>query len=147
MLYQCLTEVDPEVDAIIKKEEDRQRSSIELIASENFPAMSVLQVGSSVLANKYSEGEVGTRYYGGTENIDELETLCKKRALELFNLSTDVWDVNVQVLSGSNANLAVYLGLLGKDGKLMGLNLPSGGHLTHGFKTPKKKNIRLFNLL
>jgi glycine hydroxymethyltransferase len=139
MIYESLEIVDPEINEIIKKEEERQRTSLELIASENFASVSVLQVGSSVLANKYSEGEVGKRYYGGNEYIDELEIVCKKRALELYNLDPETWDVNVQPLSGSNANMAVYLGLIGKNGKLMGLDLPAGGHLTHGYQTPKRK--------
>ena len=139
MLYTPLQEYDKEVDEIIKAEEKRQRESIELIASENFASVSVLQTASSILCNKYSEGQVGMRYYGGTENIDSIETLCKKRALELFNLDPNIWDCNVQALSGSNANLAVYLGLIGKGGKLLGLDLPSGGHLTHGFKTKARK--------
>ncbi|EED43903.1 serine hydroxymethyltransferase [Enterocytozoon bieneusi H348] len=139
MIYQSLEVIDPEVDRIIRAEEERQRTSLELIASENFAPISVLQASASVMANKYSEGQVGARYYGGTENIDELETLCKSRALALFSLDPNVWDVNVQPLSGSNANLAVYLALIGKDGRLMGLDLPSGGHLTHGYKTSRKK--------
>ncbi|OQS53673.1 mel-32 [Ecytonucleospora hepatopenaei] len=139
MLFDRVEVYDKEVDDIIKQEEERQRTSLELIASENFASVSVLQVASSVLCNKYSEGQVGQRYYGGTECVDQIEELCKKRALELYGLDPEVWDCNVQVLSGSNANLAVYLGLIGKDGKLMGLDLPSGGHLTHGFKTPTRK--------
>lgn len=93
-----------------------------MIASENFASVSVLQAYSSVLTNKYSEGQVGQRYYGGNEVIDKIETLCKKRALEVFNLDPEAWDVNVQTLSGTCANLAVYTGLIGKNGKIMGLD-------------------------
>jgi len=139
MLYDCLTKADPEIDELIKREEDRQRHSLELIASENFTSVSVLQANGSVLTNKYSEGTVGNRYYGGNEYIDQIELICKKRALELFKLDPEIWDVNVQVLTGSFANLAVYLGLVGKDGRIMGLDLPDGGHLSHGFQTKKKK--------
>lgn len=139
MIYESLTEFDPEVDSLIKMEEERQRLSLELIASENFVPVSVSQAYSSVLANKYSEGQVGMRYYGGNEVIDKIETLCKKRALELYNLDPEVWDVNVQALSGTCANLSVYTGLIGKDGKIMGLDLPSGGHLSHGYQTKKRK--------
>ena len=120
MLYDCLSKVDPEIDELIKKEEDRQRHSLELIASENFTSVSVLQANGSVLTNKYSEGVVGNRYYGGNEYIDQIELICKRRALELFKLNPETWDVNVQVLTGSYANLAVYLGLIGKDGKIRG---------------------------
>lgn len=139
MIYERLENFDPEIDGLIKLEEKRQKEGLELIASENFTSISVLQANSSILTNKYSEGQVGQRYYGGNEYIDAIETLCKKRALELFKLDPNIWDVNVQALSGTAANLSVYTGLIGKDGKLMGLDLPSGGHLSHGFKTPKKK--------
>lgn len=139
MIYKSLIEFDPEIDSLIKMEEERQRLSLELIASENFAPVSVSQAYSSVLANKYSEGQVGMRYYGGNEVIDKIETLCKKRALELYNLDPEIWDVNVQALSGTCANLSVYTGLIGKDGKIMGLDLPSGGHLSHGYQTKKRK--------
>lgn len=82
---------------------------------------------------------VGKRYYGGNEYIDEIETLCMQRALQLFNLSSTIWGVNVQPYSGSPANFAVYTALLQPHDRIMGLDLPSGGHLTHGFQTPKKK--------
>lgn len=139
MLFQRLKEYDPEMYSLIKSEEKRQRECLELIASENFTSVSVLEVNGSILTNKYSEGQVGMRYYGGNEYIDQIESLCKKRALELYKLDPEEWDVNVQALSGSAANLAVYLGLVGKDGKIMGLSLPSGGHLSHGYSTAKKK--------
>lgn len=139
VLHKNLKECDPEIYQLIKLEENRQKESIDLIASENYAPVSVLQANASVLTNKYSEGRVGCRYYGGTENIDSIEKLCKERALKLFKLDPNVWGVNVQVLSGSIANFAVYTALAGKDGKIMGLDLPSGGHLTHGYQTPKRK--------
>lgn len=139
MIFEKLNVVDPEMDHLIKCEEERQRTSLELIASENFTSVSVLQVNGSILTNKYSEGQVGQRYYGGNEYIDQIEILCKKRALELFKLDPEIWDVNVQTLSGTCANFAVYTALIGKDGKVMGLDLPSGGHLSHGYQTEKKK--------
>ncbi|KAI4291982.1 glycine hydroxymethyltransferase [Pancytospora philotis] len=139
MLHDYLQDCDPEIDELIRREEKRQRETLELIASENFTSVSVMQAGSSVLTNKYSEGQVGMRYYGGNENIDKIETICKQRALALFGLDPAVWDVNVQPLSGSAANIAVYTGLCGPGGKIMGLDLPSGGHLTHGFQTPRRK--------
>lgn len=139
MIFGHIQDVDSEIDAIIKDEEKRQRETLELIASENFTSVSVLQANASILTNKYSEGQVGKRYYGGNENIDRIEAICKERALALYGLDPNVWGVNVQVLSGSIANLSVYTGLCGDKGKIMGLDLPSGGHLTHGFQTPKRK--------
>jgi len=93
----------------------------------------------SCLTNKYSEGYPGKRYYGGNEFIDQIESLCQKRALEAFGLNPEEWGVNVQALSGSPANLAVYTALLGPGGRLMGLSLTHGGHLTHGHFTGDKK--------
>merc|ERR1719428_951837 len=93
----------------------------------------------SCLTNKYSEGQAGARYYGGNEVIDEIENLCKKRALEAFSVSDKEWGVNVQPYSGSPANFAVYTALLPPHARVMGLDLPSGGHLTHGYYTAKKK--------
>ena len=125
--------------AIMKKEKQRQRLGLELIASENFTSRAVMEVNGSCLTNKYSEGLPGKRYYGGNEFIDETERLCQKRALEAFRLKDDEWGVNVQALSGSPANFAVYTALLNPHDRIMGLDLPHGGHLTHGFYTPKKK--------
>jgi glycine hydroxymethyltransferase len=87
----------------------------------------------SCLTNKYSEGYPGARYYGGNQNIDAIERLCAKRALEAYRLSEDEWAVNLQTLSGSPANFAVYTALLNPGDRLMGLDLTQGGHLTHGF--------------
>lgn len=139
MLYENLQDFDPEIDRIIQNEEQRQRESLNLIASENFTSVSVLQANGSVLTNKYSEGQVGRRYYGGNENIDKIEAICKERALALFGLDPEVWGVNVQTLSGCAANIAVYLALAGKNGRIMGLDLPSGGHLSHGYQTPRRQ--------
>lgn len=91
------------------------------------------------MSNKYSEGLPGARYYGGNEHIDQIELLCQKRALEAFNLDSAKWGVNVQALSGSPANLQVYQALMPVHGRLMGLDLPHGGHLSHGYQTPAKK--------
>ena len=91
------------------------------------------------MQNKYSEGYPNARYYGGNENIDKAELLCQKRALEAFNLDPAEWGVNVQSLSGSPANLQVYTALIEPHVRIMGLDLPHGGHLTHGFYTKKKK--------
>ncbi len=130
---------DQELNKIINNEYNRQKSSIELIASENFTSPAVIQCLGSVLTNKYSEGYPGRRYYGGNKYIDELELLCQKRALDAFDLDKEKWTVNVQPYSGSPANFAVYTGLLSPGDRLMGLGLTSGGHLTHGFYTQKKK--------
>ena len=91
------------------------------------------------MQNRYSEGYPGTRYYGGQKFIDQMELLCQKRALEAYRLDSDSWGVNVQPYSGSPANFAVYTALVGPHGRIMGLDLPDGGHLTHGFYTEKKK--------
>merc|ERR1719222_1631816 len=93
----------------------------------------------SALTNKYSEGQPNARYYGGNEIIDKGENLCKSRALEAFGLDEKTWGVNVQPYSGSPANFAVYTALLPPHARMMGLDLPSGGHLTHGYYTAKKK--------
>lgn len=134
-----LSHFDPELAAIIHKEETRQKCGLELIASENFASAAVREALGSCLTNKYSEGNVGKRYYGGNQYIDEIETLCIQRALDLYNLSPDDWGVNVQPYSGSPANFAVYTALLQPHDRIMGLDLPSGGHLTHGFQTAKRK--------
>ena len=134
-----LSDFDPELAAMIKGEEVRQRKGLELIASENFASKAVREVLGSCLTNKYSEGGVGKRYYGGNEFIDQIETLCMDRALDLYNLDKEEWGVNVQPYSGSPANFAAYTALLQPHDRIMGLDLPSGGHLTHGFQTAKKK--------
>ncbi|XP_071965043.1 serine hydroxymethyltransferase, cytosolic-like [Antedon mediterranea] len=134
-----LEQNDPEIYNIILKEKDRQRRGLELIASENFASKAVLEALGSCLNNKYSEGYPGTRYYGGTKFIDELETLCQNRAREAFGLTAEKWGVNVQPYSGSPANFAVYTALVEPHGRIMGLDLPDGGHLSHGFMTDKRK--------
>ena len=91
------------------------------------------------MSNKYSEGYPGARYYGGNEHIDEIELLCQKRALEAFHLDSEKWGVNVQCLSGSPANLQVYQAIMRPHERLMGLDLPHGGHLSHGYQTPQRK--------
>merc|ERR1719323_464678 len=113
--------------------------SIELIASENFTSRAVMECLGSALTNKYSEGQPGARYYGGNQIIDQVENLCKERALAAFSLKEKEWGVNVQPYSGSPANFAVYTALLQPHARVMGLDLPSGGHLTHGYYTAKNK--------
>mmetsp|Transcript_128738 Transcript_128738/g.400540 ORF Transcript_128738/g.400540 Transcript_128738/m.400540 type:complete len:456 (+) Transcript_128738:73-1440(+) len=134
-----LSEADPIVAALVEEEKARQIRSIELIASENFTSRAVMECLGSALTNKYSEGQPGNRYYGGNEVIDKVENLCKKRALDAFGLDESKWGVNVQPYSGSPANFAVYTALLPPHARMMGLDLPSGGHLTHGYYTAKKK--------
>jgi glycine hydroxymethyltransferase len=134
-----LKDWDPEIYDLIKKEEYRQFSGLELIASENYTSKPVLECLGSCLTNKYSEGTVGARYYGGNQYIDEIEKIAMDRALKAFKLNPDKWGVNVQPYSGSPANLAAYLGLINPNDKIMGMDLPSGGHLTHGYQTDQKK--------
>ncbi|NCB20822.1 MAG: serine hydroxymethyltransferase [Clostridia bacterium] len=121
---------DPEIEEIIKQEDSRQENELELIASENYASSAVRSVLASVLGNKYSEGYPGKRYYGGNQNIDELELLAISRAKELFEAE----HVNVQPLSGSPANAAVYMAFLEPGDKVLGLRLDHGGHLSHGHK-------------
>lgn len=130
---------DPELAGLIKEEEVRQRDGLELIASENFTSKAVMECLGSVLTNKYSEGYPGRRYYGGNEVIDKIENLAIARSLAAFGLDADEWGCNVQPLSGSPANFAVYTALLAPGDRLMGLGLTNGGHLTHGFYTAKKR--------
>ncbi|XP_033206450.1 serine hydroxymethyl transferase isoform X1 [Bombus vancouverensis nearcticus] len=139
IIYKNVWETDPELFELMKKEKKRQESGLEMIASENFTSLSVLQCLSSCLHNKYSEGLPGQRYYGGNEYIDEIELLAQKRALEAFDLNPEEWGCNVQPYSGSPANFAVYTGLIEPHGRIMGLDLPDGGHLTHGFFSATKK--------
>ena len=133
---------DTQIKKLIEGEKKRQKRVINLIASENYVSKDVLVALGSELTNKYAEGYPGKRYYGGQTFVDKIEDLAKERALNLFGL-TSKWSVNVQPLSGSPANLAVYLGLLGGPHfaggsaglkKIMGMSLDHGGHLTHGHK-------------
>lgn len=134
-----LEETDPEVAQIIKDETERQKHSIVLIASENFTSTAVFDALGTPMCNKYSEGYPGARYYGGNEHIDKVEILCQERALKAFNLTADKWGVNVQTLSGSPANLQVYQAIMKPHERLMGLDLPHGGHLSHGYQTDARK--------
>ena len=134
-----LAEKDPEIYDLVQKEKDRQYGCLELIASENFTSKAVMECMGSALTNKYSEGYPGKRYYGGNEFIDAIETLCQNRALHAYSLDKEEWGVNVQPLSGSPANMAVYTALLKPNDRIMGLSLAHGGHLTHGHQTETKK--------
>jgi glycine hydroxymethyltransferase len=119
---------DPQVADIIRREQDRQRLGLELIASENYTSAAVLEAMGSVLTNKYAEGYPGKRYYGGCQVVDEAEILAQERAKELFGAE----HVNVQPNSGAEANLATYFALINPGDTAMGMNLAQGGHLTHG---------------
>mmetsp|Transcript_21334 Transcript_21334/g.54100 ORF Transcript_21334/g.54100 Transcript_21334/m.54100 type:complete len:502 (-) Transcript_21334:349-1854(-) len=139
LLDDGLSTLDPEVFNVIEREKCRQRTSLTLIPSENYTSKAVLEALGSVMQNKYSEGYPGARYYGGNEWIDAAESMCQKRALEAFNLDPAEWGVNVQPLSGSPANMYVFSALLNPHDRIMGLDLPHGGHLSHGFQTETKK--------
>jgi glycine hydroxymethyltransferase len=123
-----LSESDPEIAQAINNEANRQHEGLELIASENFVSMAVLEAAGSVFTNKYAEGYPGKRYYGGCEYADVVETLARDRARQLFGAE----HVNVQLHSGSQANMTAYMALLQPGDAVMGLNLAHGGHLTHG---------------
>lgn len=128
MFLDQLAAHDPQVADAIGQELSRQRSSIELIASENFASPAVMKAMGSVLTNKYAEGYPGKRYYGGCEKVDIVEDLARDRAKKLFNCEF----ANVQPHSGANANLAAYQALIGLGDTVLGLSLDHGGHLTHG---------------
>jgi glycine hydroxymethyltransferase len=123
-----LSESDPDIARAIANEVNRQHEGLELIASENFVSMAVLEAAGSVFTNKYAEGYPGRRYYGGCEFTDVVENLARDRAKELFGAE----HANVQPHSGSQANMAAYMSLLQPGDPVMGLNLAHGGHLTHG---------------
>ena len=130
MPYENIKSVDPKIYEAIMDELDRQRSKLELIASENFVSQAVLDAMGSVLTNKYAEGYPGRRYYGGCEYVDVAEQLAIDRLKELFGAE----HANVQPHSGASANLAVYFAMLDPGDTILGLDLSHGGHLTHGMK-------------
>lgn len=122
--------MDKRIREILDKEKNRQKDNIELIASENYVSNDILELQGSIFTNKYAEGYPGKRYYGGCENVDDIENLAIEYVCKLFNVKY----ANVQPHSGSQANMAVYRALLNHGDKIMGLNLSHGGHLTHGHK-------------
>src|SRR6201999_302020 len=124
-----LAAADPEVERLVEAETRRQFEKIRLIPSENYVSTAVLEATGTVLTNKYSEGYAGRRYYEGQQVIDPIETLAVARAKDLFGVD----HANVQPYSGSPANLAVYLAFVSPGDKVMGMSLPAGGHLTHGW--------------
>ena len=136
-----LKKVDPEIFEAIKNEENRQKYTIELIASENFVSPEVLEAQGSVLTNKYAEGYPGKKYYGGCKYIDIVENLAIERAKEIFKAE----HANVQPHSGSQANMAVYFSVLEVGDTILAMNLSHGGHLTHG--SPVNFSGRFFNII
>jgi len=141
MNKQSLSQFDPDIKNAIMKELNRQEEGLEMIPSENFVSLAVLEALGSVLTNKYSEGYSGKRYYGGCEFIDEVETLAIERAKQLFGAE----HVNVQPLSGAPANIAVYFALLNHGDTILGMDLSHGGHLTHGH--PVTHMTKVFNFV
>jgi len=128
MSFRFLDSADPEVAAACDAELERQRSTVELIASENFTSLAVLEAAGTVLTNKYAEGLPGKRYYGGCEKVDVVENLARDRVKELFGAD----HANVQPHAGAQANMAVYFAALNPGDKVLGMSLAHGGHLTHG---------------
>jgi glycine hydroxymethyltransferase len=137
----ALMQTDPEVAAIVHREEERQRLGLEIIASENFTSAAVLEAVGSVLTNKYAEGYPGKRYYGGCQHADEVEELARSRARDLFKAE----HANVQPHSGAEANMAAYFALMKVGDTAMGMNLSDGGHLTHGLDV--NFSARLYNFV
>ena len=133
--------IDPHLWIIMEKEKQRQCKSLELIASENYASQAVIEALGCHLTNKYSEGIPGARLYCGNENIDLIEILCIERALKAFHLESTSWGANVQPYSCTTANFAVYTALLQPKDRIMGLDSPSGGHLSHGYYTPSRKKV------
>ena len=136
-----LKKVDPEIFEAIKNEENRQKYTIELIASENFVSPEILEAQGSVLTNKYAEGYPGKKYYGGCKYIDVIENLAIERAKKIFKAE----HANVQPHSGSQANMAVYFSVLEVGDTILAMNLSHGGHLTHG--SPVNFSGRFFNII
>ena len=137
----AIEQVDPEVAAMIRHEEDRQQRFLEMIPSENYASAAVMEAVGSVLTNKYAEGYPGARYYNGNEFVDDVESIARDRATALFGMD----HANVQPHSGTQANMAVYLGLIKPGDTVMGLKLDAGGHLTHG--SPVSASGMLYNFV
>lgn len=147
-ILSTITEESPEVAKILEKEMNRQDNTVELIASENYVSDAIKAACGSVFTNKYAEGKPYARYYGGCENVDELESYCQKKWLEVFGV-TDTYHVNVQPHSGSQANMAAYMAVLNPGDTILSMSLDNGGHLSHGSKvnfSGKLYNIVSYNV-
>ena len=132
-----LAAADPELAQLVESEAQRQFEKVRLIASENYVSTAVLEATGTVLTNKYSEGYAGKRYYEGQQFIDQIEMLAIERAKAVFGVD----HANVQTYSGSPANLAVYLALAAPGDTVMGMALPAGGHLTHGWSRVRDRQV------
>ena len=141
MEFNYLSRQDPAILAAIKAEFERERQTLELIASENFVSPAVLEAAGSAMTNKYAEGYPGKRYYGGCGAVDLAENLARDRVKALFNAEY----ANVQPHSGSQANMAVYFSLLKTGDTVLGMDLAHGGHLTHG--SPVNFSGKLFKII
>lgn len=147
-ILSTITEESPKVAKILEKEMNRQDNTVELIASENYVSDAIKAACGSVFTNKYAEGKPYARYYGGCENVDELESYCQKKWLEVFGVS-DTYHVNVQPHSGSQANMAAYMAVLNPGDTILSMSLDNGGHLSHGSKvnfSGKLYNIVSYNV-
>jgi len=125
---------DPIIGHTIKKETERIEQTIDLIASENYTSPQIMEATGSIMTNKYAEGYPAKRYYAGCEFVDKAETVAKERLLKVFNLDSKNFHANVQPHSGAQANMAAYFAILNPGDTILGMNLPAGGHLTHGYK-------------
>jgi glycine hydroxymethyltransferase len=134
-----LAESDTDIFDAIQSEKARQFTGVNLIASENYCSNACMEAVGSIFGGRDARGYPGTRTYGGGDILDKLESVTQKRALQLFGLSEQEWGVNVQAQSGSPANLSVYTALLNPHDRIMSLDLPHGGHLSHGFQVGDKK--------
>lgn len=148
MTWVTINKTSPEVAKILEREMNRQDNTVELIASENYVSDAIKAACGSVFTNKYAEGKPYARYYGGCENVDELESYCQKKWLEVFGV-TDTYHVNVQPHSGSQANMSAYMAVLNPGDIILSMSLDNGGHLSHGSKvnfSGKLYNIVSYNV-
>ena len=148
VIWSIINDESPKVAEILDKEMIRQDNTVELIASENYVSDAIKAACGSIFTNKYAEGKPYARYYGGCENVDELESYCQKKWLEVFGV-TDTYHVNVQPHSGSQANMAAYMAVLNPGDTILSMSLDNGGHLSHGSKvnfSGKLYNIVSYNV-
>ena len=148
VIWSIIDDESPKVAEILDKEMIRQDNTVELIASENYVSDAIKAACGSIFTNKYAEGKPYARYYGGCENVDELESYCQKKWLEVFSVS-DTYHVNVQPHSGSQANMAAYMAVLNPGDTILSMSLDNGGHLSHGSKvnfSGKLYNIVSYNV-